>query len=284
MNLDVEKAEYRPDPYPHVVVDDAFGESDALEADFPGEDDFPRKAIRMDADMSFPDAEYLRLLCRSKTYLSLHDYVYSPAFTNDLLRLLEAPIRELRESGELLVDPLDLPRICQPLETKIFERFREPSSTPFLFPRLDLGYGGLDYGRRNGGGGIHTDNWNRLVSVVYYVNSNESMVGGEHRMYRLEDGVPVLAREYAPRKGRMIASLQTNKALHDVNPITRIRGRRNAYYLAVSCSTRLWREDPDWLMELTRNRSAVPSTASRSWTEGAKRRLGAWRRALRAQR
>jgi hypothetical protein len=54
VGLDVEKAEYSPDPYPHVVVDDAFGQSDALESDFPEEADFPRKTIRMDADMSFP--------------------------------------------------------------------------------------------------------------------------------------------------------------------------------------------------------------------------------------
>lgn len=284
VSLNVERAEYRPDPYPHVVVEDAFGRSDALESDFPDEADFPGKTIRMDADTSFPDAEYLRLLCRSESYLSLHNYVYSPAFTTDLLRLLEAPIRELRGSGELLVDPLELPLICQPLETEMFRRFEEPSNVPFLFPRLDIGYGGLGYGRRNGGGGIHTDNWNRLISVVYYVNSDDSMIGGEHRMYRLENGLPRLAREYAPRKGRMIASLQTNRSLHDVNPVTRIQGSRKAYYLAVSCSTRPWREDPEWLMELTRNRAPVSMAAGRSWKERARRGLGTLRRALQAHR
>ena len=255
INLNKSTAYYFAEPYPHLVVDDAFGLSDELEKDFPKQIGFPKRSIRMDSDMSFPDIEYLRLLCQSESYLALHNYVYSPSFTAQLLGALEEPIRALHQRGDLLFDPFSLPIIASPLEKEIFNQNEEVSASPFLFPRLDIGYGGVGYGAVNGGGGIHTDNWNRLISIIYYVNSNKTMQGGEHRMYRIEEGLPILAKEYKPKKGQLIAALQTNTSLHDVNPIRHIEGYRNAYYLAVSCSKKIWREDSEWVMRLTKNRA-----------------------------
>ena len=76
---------------------------------------------------------------------------------------------------------------------KIFEFNRKNVKEPFLYPRLDLGYGIKGYGSNNGGAGIHTDNWGRLISILYYVNEPQKMNGGEHRMYELRNKIPFIS-------------------------------------------------------------------------------------------
>lgn len=143
---------------------------------------------------------------------------------------------------------------------------------PFLFPRLDLGIGRLEYGKVNGGGGVHVDNLPRLVSILVYIDHNPDMVGGEHRLYRLERKKPVVDKVYAPERNLMVASLQTNFALHDVNPVTAITGVRKALYMAVSCSTEIWRPQRDArLGKLTKNRYR-PGRVQR-WIDKAARAL-----------
>lgn len=134
-------------------------------------------------------------------------------------------------------------------------RERAASRDVFLFPRLDLGIGRLNYGKVNGGKGVHVDNSTRVISILVYIDDNPSMRGGEHRMYGLTGYEPILKKTYRPQRNLLIASLQSNHALHDVNPVTAIEGVRKAFYLAVSCSTAIWKPPADRrLALLTRNR------------------------------
>jgi|GEM_PF-6391057 len=58
----------------------------------------------------------------------------------------------------------------------------------------------------------------------------------------------------------MVASLQSNRALREVNPVTAIRGVRKAMYMAVSCSSEIWRPDPDTrLQKLTKSHDRRPA-------------------------
>jgi hypothetical protein len=74
---------------------------------------------------------------------------------------------------------------------------------------------------------------------------------------------PVSDKVYAAQGNLMVASLQSNSALHDVNPVTEIVGFRKVMYKAVSCSTESWRPHRDpVLQKLTKNRYR-PSRADR---------------------
>ncbi len=250
-------------PFPYVVIEDAFGCGSSLNVDFPTHDEFA-SSMRMDKDMSYPAQNYLHLITQKKLYNSLHNFVYSEHFVEHFLDFFRDDIEKRVASGELLFNPFELPIISSPYETSIFDMNANSDQAPFLFPRLDLGYGGVKYGKDNGGAGIHTDNAGRLISILYYVNTPDNMVGGEHRMYKIENRKPVVAKEVEPYEGRLLASLQTNYALHDVNPITRINGYRKAFYLAVSCNKPIWRTSEGWMMKLTSNRD--PEKHAKSFT------------------
>lgn len=242
-------------PYPHIAFRDAVQVHDGLVADFPAEDQFGAK-LRMHGDMTTGDPGYETLTATSPAYKALHDWVYSEAFIETFLEMFDEQIEMRVRSGDLLLDPRTLPRHPEPYEfRKMIGRWSVQTENPFLFPRLDIGIGKVNYGLENGGSGIHVDNLTRLVSILLYIDDNPTMVGGEHRLYRLEKKTPVIDKVYAAQGNLMVASLQSNSALHDVNPVTEIEGFRKAMYMAVSCSTEIWRPHRDSaLQKLTKNR------------------------------
>jgi len=160
------------------------------------------------------------------------------------------------ENGELLFDPRRAEIKPHPIEQRAHLSAKKfVGGGRFLFPRMDLGVGKLGYGLENGGGGIHTDNASRLISILFFIDADPLMIGGEHRMYSICDGTPVLAKIYFPKKNLLIASLQTNRALHDVNPITKLGSSRKAIYMAISASEDIWAKSGDeHLQKLTKNR------------------------------
>ena len=233
------------DPYPHYATPDALEDYASLCRDFPAEDTFAG-SIRMHGDLTSGDEGYADLLARSQAYRALHQWVYSTSFVATFLDLFDDDIDERVRAGDLLYDPRDLKISPDPVEGRDLLGVNNLYDTePFLFPRMDIGIGRLDYGKVNGGRGIHVDNLTRLVSILVYIDDNDTMVGGEHRLYRLEDFRPVISKVYKPEGNLMVASLQTNEALHDVNPITAIEGVRKAIYMAVSCSAEIWRPSTD---------------------------------------
>jgi hypothetical protein len=246
------------EPYAHVVFENALADVHDLEADFPPQQDFG-PTIRMDADLTAGDPGYEALIARSAAYGALHRQVYSTEFVSRLLGLFSAPVQLAYASGMLLADPFALKIVPEPIEKRVTGRFVPGEAGPFLYPRFDIGYGGLGYGRHNGGGGVHIDNLPRLISILVFLNTPPSMVGGTHRLYGLRRGRPVLAREYRPIAGLLVASLQSNRAFHDVDPIVQIDGKRRAFYMAVSCSQPIWRKESHRkLSALSRNRYDPP--------------------------
>jgi len=256
----IEPAEIINSPYPHIAATNALVDYDDLLGPFPAENRFGSQ-IRMHGDLTYPDAEYIKLIDDAPAYRRLHDWVYSPAFITTFLTLFDAEIDHYWKAGALLLDPRSLPIKAAPYEKREdLIGFANVSKTDaFLFPRLDIGIGKLDYGLKNGGGGVHVDNLTRLVSILVYIDDNPSLVGGEHRLYRVEDYQPVIEKVYSAKGNLMVASLQSNRALHDVNPVTAIEGVRKAMYMAVSCSAEIWRPDPDKrLQRLTKSRYRAP--------------------------
>lgn len=248
-------------PYPHVATADTLVDYAALASEFPSEDRFGPQ-IRMHGDLTHPDPEYVRLTEVAPAYRRLHDWVYSTGFVVTFLELFDGEIAKYVASGDLLMDPRKLPIRPAPYEKReeLIGYKNVSNDDAFLFPRLDIGIGKLNYGVDNGGGGIHVDNLTRLVSILVYIDENPDMVGGEHRLYRVEDYTPVIEKVYPARGNFMVASLQSNRALHDVNPVTAITGVRKAMYMAVSCSAEIWRPDPDIrLQKLTKSRYRPPA-------------------------
>ncbi len=265
-------------PYPHVATADTLVDYAALTAEFPTEDRFGPQ-IRMHGDLTHPDPEYIKLTTEQPAYGRLHDWVYSPGFVTTFLELFDSEIAKYVASGDLLMDPRTLPIRPAPYEKReeLIGYSNVTKDEAFLFPRLDIGIGKLNYGLVNGGGGVHVDNLTRLVSILVYIDDNPDMVGGEHRLYRIEDYTPVIEKIYPARGNFMVASLQSNRALHDVTPVTAITGVRKAMYMAVSCSAEIWRPDPDVrLQKLTKSRYKPPAAikALRDVRKFARRAIG----------
>lgn len=229
-------------PYPHVVLENALATGDRLNAEFPTKDRFG-PTIRMDGDLTAGDPSYEELVVQSQVWGALHRQVYSRQFIEVFLELFRSHIQRAYERGELLANPFALKIVPEPVEKRVSGRSFVSGTETFLYPRFDIGYGGVGYGLDNGGRGIHIDNLPRLISVLVFLNKPKSMTGGTHRLYGLRRGKPVLARVYAPNAGLMIASLQSNRAFHDVEPIAAIDGERRAFYMAVSCSEPIWRKE-----------------------------------------
>lgn len=254
-------------PYAHVVCRDALDRNDDLNEDFPPKEDFG-PTIRMDGDLTAGDPDYEDLMARSAAYRDLHRQVYSTEFINAFLTLFRRDIRRTLRKRELLLDPFALKIVPEPIEKRVSGRSFVGWNEPFLYPRFDIGYGGVGYGVKNGGRGVHVDNLPRLVSILVFLNTPRSMVGGSHRLYGLRRGEPVLKRTYHPASGLVIASLQSNRAFHDVDPITSIEGERRAFYIAVSCSVPIWkREVHPTLCKLNKNRydPPPPSNSLTAW-------------------
>ena len=124
---------------------------------------------------------------------------------------------------------------------------------PFLFPRIDIDIGNVNYGKIYGGGGIHVDNANRLFSCLLYLGKPK-MIEGDHRMYSLMFKNPILKKSIKPKHNLFFISLQRNDSLHDVSPIENIVGERRAIYVAISCNAKIWKDPPLWLAKLSKNR------------------------------
>ena len=60
-----------------------------------------------------------------------------------------------------------------------------------------------------------------------------------------------------PEKNLLIAGLQNNLAFHDVNPVKSIDGSRNAFYLAISCSSSVWKDVKSNEFNLKYNKNRV---------------------------
>jgi hypothetical protein len=217
---------------------------DLLNADFPSREQFG-PTIRMDGDLTSGDPAYESLVAQSAAYGALHQQVYSPEFVKAFLELFRGPIERAHRNGELLGDPFKLRTVSEPVERRISGQsfVGGEGGEPFLYARFDIGYGAAGYGVHNGGRGIHVDNLPRLISILVFLNTPQSMVGGVHRLYGLRRNKPVLRREYPPTAGLLIGSLQSNRAFHDVEPITSIMGERRAFYMAVSCSIPIWKKE-----------------------------------------
>jgi hypothetical protein len=205
----------------------------------------------MDGDLTAGDPGYEELISQPSAYATLHRQVYSTEFIRVFL--------ELFENGQLLANPCALKIVPEPIEKRVSGRSFVGGADPFLYPRFDIGYGGVGYGLHNGGGGIHVDNLPRLISILVFLNTPQSMVGGTHRLYGLRRGKPVLKKVYHPISGLLIASLQSNRAFHDVEPIAKIDGERRAFYVAVSCSEPIWKKEVHRkLSALNKNRYDPP--------------------------
>jgi hypothetical protein len=246
-------------PYPHMVFEDALGSiSNTLNADFPSKDRFG-PTIRMDGDLTTGDPGYEELISQSAVYGNLHQQVYSTQFITVFLELFRPYIEQAYQQGQLLLDPFSLKIIPEPVEKRVSGRSFVSGTAPFLYPRFDIGYGGVGYGVHNGGRGIHIDNLPRLISILVFLNTPRSMIGGTHRLYGLRRSKPVLEKAYPSRSGLLIASLQSNRAFHDVEPITTIDGERRAFYMAVSCSEAIWKKEVHkTLSALNKNRYDPP--------------------------
>jgi hypothetical protein len=255
------------DPYPHVVFENALTEIDGFNAEFPTKDRFG-PTIRMDGDLTAGDPGYEELIAQSSLYGALDRQVYSTNFIRVLLELFRPAIQRAYASGQLLVDPFSLKIAPEPVEKRVSGRAYLGSSEPFLYPRFDIGYGGVGYGVQNGGRGVHIDNLPRLISILVFVNTPRFMLGGTHRLYGLRGSKPVLKKVYRPVAGLLIASLQSNRAFHDVEPIEKIDGERRGFYMAVSCSRPIWKKEIDRkLSALNKNRydPPPPSRIARQW-------------------
>jgi len=127
----------------------------------------------------------------------------------------------------------------------------------YFYSRLDIGFGKKNYGADSGGKGPHIDNPQRLISVLFFVGGFNSITGGEHRLYKKVSEDLVIDKIYPVKKNFMIASLQNNVAFHDVNPIEKIDGKRNAYYMAISSSKKIWRDCNNSKINLRYNKNRI---------------------------
>ena len=76
------------------------------------------------------------------------------------------------------------------------------------------------------------------------------MIGGEHRVWKEKNtsiNTPTMemVRTITPSPNLLIGNVNSNKAYHDVNPVTYIEGSRNAFFIAISASCKIWKSLED---------------------------------------
>tara|TARA_B100000315_G_C14510341_1_gene556654 strand:+ start:419 stop:1243 length:825 start_codon:yes stop_codon:yes gene_type:complete len=232
------------EPYPYLIIDNFFSDSfySELEQNFPNSNNFSDNNVgRMHGDMTFGENLYDELLRKSKAYYELHHWVYSKNFINFFINIFRS---DINNQEDLIDNPKEFDIITRPIEVgKVFniDNFQKNQSKPFLYSRLDLGYGKKNYGVDTGGRGPHIDNPQRLISILMYIGGFNYIKGGEHRIYKKKSDNLLVFETIQPIKNRIIASLQNNDAFHDVNPVVDIDGQRNAFYLAISASKKIWK-------------------------------------------
>jgi hypothetical protein len=260
MNLSINNL--KNEPYPHIIGDNFTGLGNKLETEFPPLDLFG-KEVRMDGDLFSEDENFKSFIKKSKYYSDLVELLTSKELISKLIKIFDHQIQNELDNSELLIDPRSLEITSDALETRSGKCFSV--ETPKLFPRLDIGYAGKGYGIKNGGRGVHTDNVKRLFSCLLYLNEPDSMIGGEHRLYKMDDNYEMHLKEcYSVKQDFFIATLQNNTAFHDVNPILQIEGYRKAIYVGITCTNDLWAPIQDKThAELTQNRQLPASLFER---------------------
>ena len=201
----------------------------------------------MNFDTTFGDYVYENYCERSKEFKIFHDWVYSKNFIDYFTDLFRKELENEHSKNFLSVNVNTIQK-----KDIIFEKgavfnsknldIKKEEDT-FIFPRLDVGVGIKNYGIDTGGKGPHIDNPQRLISILFYCGGYKSIKGGEHRIYAKNDKLNDLKVEksISPTRNKLIAAVQNNIAFHDVKPVTNIEGQRNAFYMAISANTKLWK-------------------------------------------
>lgn len=247
-------------PFPYIVIDDFFEKEfySKLELEFPNSKSFKTNSVnRMHGDTTFGDQLYEDLISNSITYKSLHEWVYSKKFVEYFLKFFKLDINSQKE---LIDDPIKFKIVPTPIEIgQVFniENYEKNKNDPFLFPRLDLGYGKKNYGVNTGGNGPHIDNPQRLISILIYIGGYKNIAGGEHRIYEKIKNELKIFETIKPIRNRLVASLQNNEAFHGVNPVTDLIGQRNAFYLAISSTKKIWKSSKRNKLNIKYNKNRV---------------------------
>ena len=103
-----------------------------LQKDFPSVDKL-KNNIRMDADLTYPDKEYLNLLDASPSYKSFHNFIYSDYFINYFLSIFKKDIEKLYTSSELKINPFKERISSAPNEIKHIFDLKDLSSGKDIF-------------------------------------------------------------------------------------------------------------------------------------------------------
>jgi hypothetical protein len=238
-------------PFPYVKIDNFFDNKiiDDLEQLYPSYVEFEKNKNtvgRMDGDATSGNSLYENFLKKSASFKTFHEWVYSKEFFNFFIDIFKEDLVKEFENGSLKINfSDDVTYNEKPYElSEVFgiNNFKKKKKEFFFYPRLDIGYGRKNYGVFNGGSGPHIDNPQRLISILIFLGGYKSIEGGEHRVYEKKEKDLKIFESYKPVKNRVIASIQNNNAFHDVNPIKEIVGQRNAFYLAISGTKKIWED------------------------------------------
>ena len=173
--------------------------------------------------------------------------------------MFEDSIKQEINTGNL-IDVLKFKFHSSPYEVKNIinkKTIKEDTTDKILYPRIDLGKGKLGYGKDSGGKGIHIDNPQRLVSILFYLGGYKKIKGGELRLWEKKDNKLIVKKIINPKPNLLIASLQSNESFHDVNPVKFIDGSRNAFYIAISSNINIWDEIENNEFNMLHNKNRV---------------------------
>ena len=252
INKDLKITKYS-NPFPYLIIEDFLNPEfyKEIEKNFPLVKELENKknlVRRMNFDTTYGDQVYDNYCNRSKEFKIFHDWVYSLNFINFFTKLF---IKDLENEYEKKFLSIDINTIQK--KDIIFEKGavfnnknlgNKSSKDVFIFPRLDIGVGVKNYGIDTGGRGPHIDNPQRLISILFYCGGYKSIKGGQHRIFSKNKKLNDLEVEkiIEPTGNKLIASIQNNIAFHDVDPVLEIDGQRNAFYMAISGNTKLWKK------------------------------------------
>jgi hypothetical protein len=247
-DFDLKKKKY---PFPYIKIDNFFTKNiiEDLQKNYPSYSDFHNNNSsvgRMDGDTTSGNPVYEHFLNKCNSFKSIHKWVYSMEFYSFFLDLFKEDLIDEFKNGSLKVNfQEEYNFFSKPYEVSEIlgiRNFEKKKDKFFFYPRLDVGYGKKNYGLFNGGSGPHIDNPQRLISILIFLGGYESLEGGEHRIYEKKNNNLQIFESYKPITNRIIASVQNNFAFHDVNPIKKIKGQRNALYLAISSNKKIWND------------------------------------------
>ncbi len=249
-DLKIDKHSY---PFPYLIIEDFLNPEfyKEIEKNFPLVEELKDEknlVKRMNFDTTFGDQAYDNYCNKSKEFKIFHNWVYSLDFINFFTNFF---VKDLENEYEKKFLSIDINTIQK--KDIIFEKgavfnnknlANKSSRDMFIFPRLDIGVGVKNYGIDTGGRGPHIDNPQRLISILFYCGGYKSIKGGQHRIFSKNEKLNDLEVQkiIEPTRNKLIASVQNNVAFHDVNPVLEIDGQRNAFYMAISGNTKLWKK------------------------------------------